>query len=120
MPIDLGIIDQVLFQLLLVATIAVFIGDLIANMISFENRFMNAIALAVIAAIAVIAFGMYVDGRPIGELAMPGVIVAGLAFLVGYLGNLIAFGNRFINALVTAIAFAVLSSIGFYISTLAS
>ena len=115
MPFDLGIIDQVWLRLILVAAGAVFVGDLIANMISFSNRLMNAIVLAVIAGAFVLGFGHLVDQRPLGELLQPAGMVAALGFVVGYLGNLLAFGNRFVNALVTALVFLVLAGVGAYL-----
>ena len=120
MPIDLGIIDEVLLPIFLIATLAVFIGDFIANTISFENRVMNAVILAVIVGIAVLGFGLFINGSTIGQIGMPAMICAALALVVGYLGNVIAFDNRFVNALVTAIVFAVVCAIGLYASTLIS
>lgn len=117
MPLDFGIIDQVWVPVVLFATLAVFIGDLLANIVFFSNRLGNAVALAVIAGVAVFGFGVFYDGRPAGELMVPSLICAAIGLVVGYLGNVIAFGNRFINALVTAILFGVLCVGGIYVST---
>ena len=42
------------------------------------------------------------------------LVSAGVLFVIGYIGNLISFSNRFMNALVTAIVFAVITGILFY------
>ena len=41
-------------------------------------------------------------------LMMQVFIMAGILFVIGYLGNVLAFSNRFVNALVTAILFALI------------
>lgn len=38
----------------------------------------------------------------------PVLLAAGIVFVVGYLGNILAFGSRFVNALVTAIVFGII------------
>jgi uncharacterized membrane protein len=42
----------------------------------------------------------------ISNLIPPAVIGAAILFIIGYIGNLISFSNRFMNAFVTAIVFA--------------
>jgi len=42
----------------------------------------------------------------ISNLIPPAVIGAAILFIIGYIGNLLSFSNRFVNALVTAIVFA--------------
>lgn len=42
------------------------------------------------------------------------LIGAGILFVIGYIGNVIAFGGRFVNALVTAIVFAIIYGALYY------
>ncbi|MDX2288294.1 MAG: hypothetical protein NW217_05670 [Hyphomicrobiaceae bacterium] len=88
-----------------VAAIAVFIIDYFANLLAFGNRFINAIASAVVLMVA-LAGALYLRGLPI-EPEVGGLAAAGaIMFVIGWIGNMIAFSGRFTNALVTALLFA--------------
>ena len=50
------------------------------------------------------------------ETFKPVLIGAVILFVIGYLGNVIAFGGRFVNALVTAILFAIVYGVVFYLA----
>jgi len=96
-------------EVIAVAFVAAFIADLIGNIVSFGSRLGNAIASAIVFAIMFAAASYFtgqidLDGNA-ADLQLIG-FAAVLFFIIGFIGNLIAFGNRFVNALVTAILFA--------------
>jgi len=101
---------------LLAATfVAVFVIDYFANVVSFGNRFTSAIvtALALVAVLAGTLFGM---GEAISwePLALAGALM----FVVAFLGNLLTFSSKVVNALVTAVIFLIPFTIGLmYLST---
>ncbi|HYD16329.1 MAG TPA: hypothetical protein VEA77_08010 [Hyphomicrobium sp.] len=100
----------------LIAAGVVFVVGLIGNVLSFSNRFVNALVTAIIFAaifggLTFLAKGE-VQAMPVhflpGEFAWlePVLIGAGVVFVVDLIGNVLSFSNRFVNALVTAIVFA--------------
>lgn len=101
---------------LLAATfVAAFVIDYFANVMSFSSRFksalVTAIALMVILAITLFAMREDIAWQP---LALAG----GLMFAIAYLGNLLTFSSKVINALVTAVIFVILFGIGLmYLTT---
>ena len=44
--------DYAWIELVIIVAFAVFVADLIGNMISFDNRFMNALTTAIVSAVA--------------------------------------------------------------------
>lgn len=101
---------------ILIAFAVAFIADLIGNIVAFGSRIGNAIASAIVFAVifgAAAYFTGQIDLNPdsgevfTGELKLLG-FAALLFFVVGLVGNIVAFGNRFVNAFVTALIFAAL------------
>ncbi|MEL6747547.1 MAG: hypothetical protein AAGF32_03180 [Pseudomonadota bacterium] len=109
------------FEPVLVASIVVFVVDLIGNSIAFGNRIVNALVTAIVFAIifgalAYFGFGSFdVDVQNIPTVALPAeyawfepvLIASVVVFVIGLIGNAIAFGGKFSNALVTGLLFAV-------------
>ncbi len=127
LPTEYAIYEPVLF-----AAIIVFIVDLIGNTIAFGSRVVNALVTAIVFAIIFGALNYYgygslettiereaLEGVPTleqmptialpPELAWlePTLIASIFVFVIGLIGNILAFGSRFVNALVTAILFAI-------------
>ena len=108
LPNDLSWLEPVL-----IAAAVVFVVDLIGNMLSFSNRLVNALVTALVFAVIFgTLFGLaFRDGWKPSPIFMPAdfawlepvLISAGIVFVVGLIGNLLSFENRFVNALVTAI-----------------
>lgn len=108
----------------IVAAIVLFIVDLIGNSIAYGGRFINAIATAVVffiifAALAYFGLGKLVVSTDVAEIPSrfmpddliwlePVLIATVLVLIVGFIGNMLAFKNRFINAVVTALIFLVI------------
>jgi hypothetical protein len=111
LPPDLSWLEPVL-----IAAAVVFVVDLIGNMLSFSNRLVNALVTALVFAVIFgTLFGLaFKDGWSPTAIFMPAefawlepvLISSGIVFVVGLIGNLLSFSNRFVNALVTAIVFA--------------
>jgi hypothetical protein len=102
----------------LIAAAVVFVVALIGNVLTFSNRFMNALATAVL-------FGVIFGGLAFVTKAGPPpgatpqflpaeylwlelvLIAAAVVFVVDLVGNVLSFSNRFLSAIVTALVFAV-------------
>ncbi|MBU1210075.1 MAG: hypothetical protein KJ587_02240 [Alphaproteobacteria bacterium] len=90
---------------LLTATfVAVFVIDYFANVVSFGNRLGSAIVTA-LALMAVLAGTLFAIAEDIAwePLALAGALM----FAVAYLGNVLTFSNKVINALLTAVIFLI-------------
>ena len=105
----------------IVAAIVVFLVDLIGNSIAYSGRVINAVVSAVVffvifAALSYFGLGSLqvstdvVDVRsmsrflPEGFLWLEPVLIGTiLVLIVGFIGNMLAFKNRFLNAVVTAL-----------------
>jgi hypothetical protein len=98
--------------LVLIPTVGVFVVALLGNLLSFGNRFVNALATAVILGLAWVAWVF------VTQSTYPGIRVVFLAvfvvFIADLIGNLITFKSRFTNALATAAVFAVLFAVTLY------
>ncbi len=108
----------------IVAAIIVFVVDLVGNSLAYGGRFVNALVTAIVflvvfGALAYFGLGKLEVSTEMAEIPSrflpddllwlePVLIATGLVFLVGLLGNLISFKNRFMNALVTAVIFLVI------------
>ena len=94
-----------------------FVIGFIGNVLSFSNRFMNALVTAIVFAIIYGALYFVIDQQVLSVetgvmsqtqwMQMVG-ISAGLVFVIDLVANMLSFNNRFVNALMTAIVFAVL------------
>lgn len=107
---------QIALYLVLIGFGVVFISDLIGNFISFDNRLVNSL---VTGTVFTVIFGLIVwrlTGLPEVQQASLGANRALMVVLFGFavvvvsdlIGNNIAFGNKFVNALVTATVFALI------------
>lgn len=108
----------------IVAAVAVFLIDLIGNSIAYSGRLINAIVTAIVFFIVFGALSYFGIGKmevsttvgtiPSGYLPEdfiwlePVLLATLVVFIVGFIGNVMAFKNRFMNALVTAILFVLI------------
>ncbi|NBC19977.1 MAG: hypothetical protein GVY06_02840 [Alphaproteobacteria bacterium] len=114
----------------IIAAIIVFVVDLLGNSLAYGGRLVNALATAVVffiifAALAYFGLGKMEVSTEAAELPsrfLPGdflwlepvIIATGLVFVVGLVGNIVAFENRLMNALVTALIFLVVFGVVTY------
>jgi hypothetical protein len=106
------------FEPTLIAAAVVFVVGLIGNALSFSNRFANALVTAVVFAVIFggLAFLSKGDVPTTAPHFLPAeyawlelvLIGAGVVFFVDLIGNVLSFSSRIVNALVTAIVFAVI------------
>jgi hypothetical protein len=106
------------FEPTLIATGVVLVVGLIGNALSFSNRFVNALVTAVVfaAIFGGLAFLSKGDVPTTTAHFLPPefawlelvLIAAGVVFFVDLIGNMLSFSSRIVNALVTAIVFAVI------------
>lgn len=106
------------FEPLVIATAVVFVVGLIGNVLSFSNRFVNALVTAIVfaAIFGGLAYLSKGQAQPAPVHFLPAeyawlelvLIAAGVVFVVDLIGNVLSFSNRFVNALVSAIVFAVI------------
>ena len=107
---------EIALYLVLIGFVVVLISDLIGNFISFENRVINAL---VTATVFTGIFGMIVwrlstleevQRANLNEThALSAVGIGFVAvFISDFIGNNIAFGSKFVNAMVTATVFALM------------
>jgi hypothetical protein len=106
------------FEPAITATIVIFVVGLIGNALSFSNRFVNALVTAIVfaAIFGGLAFLSKGDVPTTTAHFLPPelawlelvLIAAGVVFFVDLIGNMLSFSSRFVNALVTAIVFAVI------------
>lgn len=113
--------EYIWLEPVIIAAIVVFLVDLIGNSIAYSGRLINAIVTAIVffivfGALAYFGLGKLVvttDAVSIPSRFLPEdflwlepvLIGTFLVFVVGFLGNILAFKNRFMNAVVTAILF---------------
>lgn len=113
--------EYVWLQPVIVAAIVVFAVDLIGNSIAYSGRLANAFTTAIVffvifAALTYFGLGkleVSTDAVEIPTLFLPPdylwlepvVIATAIVFAVGFVGNILSFENRFMNAVVTAVIF---------------
>ena len=105
-----------LIKILIGAGILFVIGY-IGNILSFSSRFMNAFVTAIVFALVYGALYFVIDqaalSAEVGAMSqeqwfkMVG-ISAVLVFIIDLVANMLAFNSRFVNALLTAVVFAIL------------
>lgn len=83
---------------------AVFVIDYFANVMTFNSRFSSAIVTAIVL-IAFVAGVLFALGDDIEW--QPLALAGALMFAVAYLGNLLSFSSKVVNAFVTAVIFMV-------------
>lgn len=110
MPAELAWLEPVL-----VLAAVVFVVGLIGNLLSFSNRFVNALVTGLLVAVigGAIFYSLFRDSIPHTiatpqDLAWlePVLISAAIVFVVDLIGNMLSFNSRLANALVTALIFA--------------
>jgi len=99
-------------QVPLICAVAVFVVDLVGNMISFGSRFVNALVTTLLFAILATVALLGLDSAPwsterLMQLAQPVAVGSAIVFLVSLIGNALSFQNRVMNAFVTGIVFLV-------------
>lgn len=118
MPADYAWLEPVI-----VMSAVVFVVGLIGNILSFSSRFMNALVTAIIFALlsGALFFMMFKDSIPRtiaapADLAWlePVLVMSAIVFLVDLVGNMLSFSNRFVNAIVTAVVFGIISGASFF------
>jgi len=113
--------EYVWLEPVIVAAIIVFAVDLIGNSIAYGGRLVNAITTAIVflivfSALAYFGLGKLEVSTEAAEIPSrflpddylwlePVLIATALVFVVGLIGNILSFKNRFINAVATAILF---------------
>ncbi|MEL7542301.1 MAG: hypothetical protein AAGJ70_00850 [Pseudomonadota bacterium] len=107
------------------AAAVLFVIAWIGNLISFSNRFVNALVTAVLFGI-VNAGALYaINAITIPESLQEAMnnrwlqtvlLGAGLVFVVDLVANILSFSNRFVSALVTVIVFVALYALALYMT----
>lgn len=125
--------EYVWLEPVIIAAIVVLVVDLVGNSLAFGGRIGNAIITAavffvVFGALAYFGLGKLEVATDVAEIPsrfLPGellwlepvVIATALVFVIGLVGNLLSFKNRFMNAIVTAaiffVVFAVVTYLGY-------
>lgn len=98
--------------ILIVAFLAAFIIDYMANLMSFSSRWASAAVTAVLL-VAALVFTLVMNREDIA--VQPLALAGGLMFVVALAGNMLHFGNRFLNAFLTAVIFMIPFAIGLYV-----
>ena len=113
-------VEQTLLVQLLVMAGILFVIGLIGNVLSFSNRFMNALITAVI--FMLVYGGLFYVAltsdqdelrEQIGALSQEQLLVnigvaGALVFVIDFVANMLSFQSRFMNALMTSIVFLLL------------
>lgn len=103
--------------MILYGSAILFVVGYIGNVLSFSNRFMNALVTAILFAAIYGALFYFADPAelrskvgPMSQAEMLKTVgmAAVLVFIIDLVANMLAFNSRFVNALMTAVVFAVL------------
>jgi len=110
-------VETALLTKVLIGAGILFVIGYIGNLLSFSSRFMNALVTAIVFAVVYGALIYFIDRAMLPPdlqkisqqqwlqmIAMSAVVV----FVIDFVANMIAFSSRFVNALMTAVVFAVL------------
>ncbi|MBU2532455.1 MAG: hypothetical protein KKB37_06920 [Alphaproteobacteria bacterium] len=110
-------IETAFVMKVLVGAGILFVIGYIGNLLSFSNRFVNALVTAIVFAVIYGALYYFIDQSTLPAevgavsqtqwMQMVGISAA-LVFIIDLVANMLAFNSRFVNALMTAIVFAVL------------
>lgn len=102
--------EQQVLLIVAIGFIVVFVSDSIGNLIAFDNRIVNALVTGVVFGVIFGAIIWYLNqsAAPADRVPFLATVLVGAAVVVisDLIGNMIAFGNRFVNSLVTAVIFA--------------
>ncbi len=100
-----------------------FVIGYIGNLLSFKSRFVNALVTAIVFAAIYAALFYFVDQamlppevRQMSQAMLVQLIAtaAGIVFVIDLIANMLSFQSRFVNALMTAIVFAVVFGAAMY------
>jgi hypothetical protein len=98
----------VLILMVLIPTAVVFVMALLGNLISFDNRLVNALVSAAVSAAVVVGLAAYFAREfPLKSAVLLALFTACVVFLADVIVNRITFTGRFVNALAKAAVFAV-------------
>ena len=109
--------DTAFLTMILYGSAILFVVGYVGNMLSFSNRFMNALVTAIVFAALYGALFYFADPAelrskvgPLSQAQMLQTVgmAAVLVFIIDFVANMLAFNNRFVNALMTAVVFAAL------------
>lgn len=110
--------EYAIYEPVLLAAIVVFVIGLVGNILSFSSRFGNALVTAILFAVVfgALFYTTQTDVRAPqpqffpAEYAWAEYVLFGaiIVFVVDLIGNALSFSSRFVNALVTAIVFALI------------
>lgn len=109
--------ETALFTKILIGAGILFGIGYIGNLLSFSNRFVNALVTAIVFAVIYGALYYFIDKAMLPPdlqqisqeqwFQMIGLSAA-LVFVIDFVANMLTFSSRFVNALATAVVFAVL------------
>lgn len=109
----------VLILMVLIPSAVVLIVALLGNLISFDNRYINALVSAAVSSIAVVGFTTYWTNLAFKGMIILAVFTVIVVFIADIISNWITFTNRFANAVVKAAVFAVpFAGVVYYLSPL--
>jgi hypothetical protein len=98
----------VLVLLVLIPTAVVFVMALLGNLISFDNRLINALVSAAVTSAAIAGIVAYTARDfPLKSTVLLALFAGGVAFLADVIVNQITFTGRFVNAFAKAAVFGV-------------
>jgi uncharacterized membrane protein (DUF485 family) len=98
----------VLALLALIPIAVVFVMALLGNLISFDNRLVNALVSAVITSAVIVGIAVFTARQfPLKSAILLALVTGGVAFLADIIVNRITFTGRFVNALAKAAVFGV-------------
>mgnify|MGYP006889938256 CR=1 FL=1 len=110
--------EYAIYEPVLLAAAVVFVIGLIGNILSFSSRFGNALLTAILFAVifGALFYTTQADVRAPDPQFLPAehawleyvLFGAAIVFVVDLIGNALSFSSRFVNALVTAIVFALI------------
>lgn len=119
--------DTALLMKILVGAGILFGVGYVGNLLSFSNRFVNALVTAIVFAVIYGAMVYFIDRAALPpELARLSqqqwmqmiLMAAGLVFVIDLVANMLSFSGRFSNALMTAVVFAVVFGAMLYLTNM--
>lgn len=106
--------DQLFYLIVLLGALLVFVSDSIGNMLAFGNRIVNALTTAIVWMVLFIILYFVLAAVDIqltstlNRFFVLAIMGGAFVFVSDMIGNIITFGNRFLNALTTTIVWAAL------------
>lgn len=121
--------DTALIMKVLAGSAVLFAIGYVGNLLSFSNRFVNALVTALVFGVAYAAMVYFIDKSTlppdIAKLSQQQWVqmigmAAALVFVIDLVANMLTFSSRFMNALMTAVVFAVLFGGALYMTKIGS